>query len=189
MKEGKISKFYVPDVTKGCMAAVSDKIISVATAAHGKLGRKKVVLCHGCYDIIGPAHIDHLMWARALGDCLVVSVSTDEVCQVKGPERPIIPLEGRVFHLAALSCVDFVIPWPQKTAEELIKILKPRFYVKGVDTKHVATEDFQREKTAARGVLCHLRYSPTQSCYHTSDIIKRFNDKQQLLEEILGMEE
>jgi len=190
VKQEKISKFYAPDATCGYTTSVSDKVVSphvAATWVHSS--RNKVVLCHGCYDIIGPAHIDHLMWARALGDCLVVSVSTDEMCQAKGPGRPIIPLEGRVLHLAAFSCVDWVIPWPQRNAEELIKILRPRFYVKGVDTKHVNTEEFQREKIAARSTLCQVRYSPTQSCYHTSDIIKRFQEKQCLLDEILGMEE
>ena len=39
---------------------------------------KKIVLCHGVFDIIHPGHIYHFNSAKKFGDILIVSVTTDE---------------------------------------------------------------------------------------------------------------
>ena len=39
---------------------------------------KKVVQCHGCFDIIHPGHIRYLEQAKSLGDILVVSLTADK---------------------------------------------------------------------------------------------------------------
>ena len=68
---------------------------------------KIVVHCHGCFDIVHPGHIQHLQYARSLGDLLIVSVSADAQVN-KGADRPLIPDELRASSLAALECVDWV---------------------------------------------------------------------------------
>lgn len=89
-----------------------------------------VVLCHGCFDIIHPGHIQHLQYARSLGDELIVTVSADS--QVgKGVDRPLIPDDLRAGSLAALQCVDWVHVNPHPTAMELLEELRPDIYVKG----------------------------------------------------------
>src|SRR5436189_3578941 len=68
---------------------------------------RTVVHCHGCFDIVHPGHIQHLQFARSLGDVLLVTVSGDSHVN-KGVNRPLIPDDLRASSLAALQCVDWV---------------------------------------------------------------------------------
>ena len=86
--------------------------------------------CHGCFDIVHPGHIQHLQFARSLGDLLIVSVSADTHVN-KGADRPLIPDDLRAASLAALECVDYVYINPEPTAVELLDALQPDVYVKG----------------------------------------------------------
>ena len=39
--------------------------------------RKKVVLCHGAFDLVHPGHINHLEEAKKIGDILIVTITAD----------------------------------------------------------------------------------------------------------------
>src|SRR2546421_4947842 len=91
---------------------------------------RTVVHCHGCFDIVHPGHIQHLQFAKSLGDVLIVSVSADWHVN-KGLDRPLIPDELRASSLAALECVDHVYINPDPTAVALLEKLRPDVYVKG----------------------------------------------------------
>ena len=39
---------------------------------------KRIVLCHGVFDIIHPGHIYHFNSAKKFGDILIISVTNDE---------------------------------------------------------------------------------------------------------------
>jgi bifunctional ADP-heptose synthase (sugar kinase/adenylyltransferase) len=43
---------------------------------------KKIVQCHGCFDLMHIGHIKHLQAARLMGDTLVVTVTPDEYVAV-----------------------------------------------------------------------------------------------------------
>lgn len=113
-----------------------EKIISVDKAAKEvaklKLEGKKVVLCHGVFDVLHPGHVRHLKTARNHGDILLVSVTPDKYVN-RGPGRPIFQQELRAEVLASLAHVNYVVinEWP--TAVETIRRIKPTFYVKGND--------------------------------------------------------
>lgn len=95
---------------------------------------KKVVFTNGCFDIMHSGHVGYLEEARSLGDMLVIGVNTDEsVSSMKGPTRPIVSLEHRMRVLAALGCVDHVVPFSEATPFELISFLVPDVLVKGAD--------------------------------------------------------
>ncbi|MDR4509093.1 MAG: adenylyltransferase/cytidyltransferase family protein [Candidatus Brocadiaceae bacterium] len=91
---------------------------------------KKIVHCHGCFDLMHPGHIKHFQSAKKLGDILIVTVTADIFID-KGPGRPVFNQDLRAESIAALECVDFVSinRWP--TAVEALKSLRPDFYVKG----------------------------------------------------------
>lgn len=92
----------------------------------------KIVHCHGVFDLLHPGHIKHFEAAKKKGDTLVVTVTPDHFVN-KGPGRPIFNHDLRAQSIAAIECVDFVAVnlWP--TATEIIKKLRPHFYVKGSD--------------------------------------------------------
>lgn len=95
---------------------------------------ENVVLTNGCFDILHAGHVTYLEQASRLGDRLVVAVNVDEtVRQLKGEDRPVNTLQRRMSVLAALACVDWVVPFSEETPERLICRLKPDLLVKGGD--------------------------------------------------------
>jgi D-beta-D-heptose 7-phosphate kinase/D-beta-D-heptose 1-phosphate adenosyltransferase len=93
-----------------------------------------VVMTNGCFDILHAGHVGYLEEASRLGDRLVVAVNVDETVRaLKGPDRPVNTLERRMAVLAALACVDWVVPFSEATPERLICRLLPDLLVKGGD--------------------------------------------------------
>jgi D-beta-D-heptose 7-phosphate kinase/D-beta-D-heptose 1-phosphate adenosyltransferase len=103
-------------------------------AARQKEKSRVIVMTNGCFDILHPGHIDYLENARSMGDCLVVAVNSDSsVTKLKGPERPILPLEVRLRMLSSLECVSVVVDFDSETPLELIRQVLPNILVKGGD--------------------------------------------------------
>lgn len=98
--------------------------------AHGE----KIVFTNGCFDIIHAGHVGYLEQARGLGDRLIVAINSDEsVVRLKGPGRPINPVDRRMAVLAGLESVDWVVSFAGDTPESLLEVLKPDVLVKGGD--------------------------------------------------------
>jgi glycerol-3-phosphate cytidylyltransferase len=79
----------------------------------------RTVLTYGTFDLFHIGHLRILERARALGDRLVVGVSTDEFNATKG-KTCVIPFAHRRDIVAALRCVDVAFPednWEQKVAD------------------------------------------------------------------------
>jgi len=95
---------------------------------------ERIVMTNGCFDILHAGHVAYLEEAKALGDRLVVAVNDDaSVSRLKGPTRPITPLEDRMAVLAGLAAVDWVVPFSEDTPASLIERLLPDVLVKGGD--------------------------------------------------------
>jgi len=131
------------------------------------------VFTNGCFDILHRGHITYLSKAKSLGDVLIVGVNSDESIQrLKGPERPINKLEDRMMVLSALSCIDYIVPFKDRTPLSLIKTIHPDIYVKGGDyTKETLPEAPIVE--AQRG---RVEILPYISDYSTTDIIKHIRN-------------
>jgi rfaE bifunctional protein nucleotidyltransferase chain/domain len=99
-----------------------------------KAAGKKVVLCHGVFDLLHYGHILHFEEARRQGDALVVTLTPD-IYVNKGPNRPAFTEAYRAQMLAALEIVDGVAinRWP--SAVEMLQIVQPDVYAKGPDYK------------------------------------------------------
>lgn len=94
----------------------------------------RLVFTNGCFDLLTLGHVQCLEYARAQGEKLVVAVNSDEsVKRLKGPDRPITPLNERMAVLAALESVDFVMSFDENTPLNIIKTCKPDLVVKGGD--------------------------------------------------------
>ena len=95
---------------------------------------KKLVLCHGAFDLMHTGHIRHLNSAKKNGDILIVSLTADKYI-VKGPGRPVFNEILRAENIAALECVDYVFISDSFTAIKSIDTVKPHLYAKGSDYK------------------------------------------------------
>jgi len=102
---------------------------------------KRVVHCHGVFDLLHIGHIRHLEQARRMGDILVVTITPDRFVN-KGPGRPAFNDRLRAEAVASLDCVDFVAinQWPM--ADQTIRLLRPDVFVKGSEYR-----DAQRDHT------------------------------------------
>ena len=52
-----------------------------------KLKNKKIVLCHGVFDLLHTGHLNYFESAKKLGEILIVSITSDKFVN-KGPGRP-----------------------------------------------------------------------------------------------------
>jgi len=91
---------------------------------------RKVIMCHGTFDLVHPGHIRHLMYAKSKADVLVVSLTSDAHI-AKANFRPFVPQDLRAMNLAALEVVDFVLIDEHPTPVENIKFLQPDYFAKG----------------------------------------------------------
>ena len=104
-----------------------------ALAEHRRAGHR-VVFTNGCFDVLHRGHVAYLRQARALGDVLVVALNADaSVARLKGPERPVNPLEDRAGVVGAVDAVDLVTSFDADTPVELIEQVRPEVYAKGGD--------------------------------------------------------
>jgi rfaE bifunctional protein nucleotidyltransferase chain/domain len=93
---------------------------------------KRIVQCHGVFDLMHPGHVRHFEAARAQGDLLVVTVTPDRFVN-KGPGRPVFNERLRSESVAAVGSVAFAAVTESPTAEDVIRLLRPSVYVKGSD--------------------------------------------------------
>jgi rfaE bifunctional protein nucleotidyltransferase chain/domain len=93
---------------------------------------RRVVQCHGVFDLLHIGHIRHFQAAKKLGQLLVVTLTPDRFVN-KGPHRPVFTEMLRAEAIASLDAVDYVAinKWP--TAVEAIQRIRPDVYAKGSD--------------------------------------------------------
>jgi len=109
-----------------------EKAYTLIQAAQSK--NQRVVMTNGCFDVLHPGHISYLTAAKALGDKLIVAVNDDASVQtLKGINRPLNSLQTRMEMLAAIHCIDWIVPFSELTPEKLIHYLSPDILVKGGD--------------------------------------------------------
>ncbi len=106
-----------------------------------KKNGKKIVQCHGVFDLLHPGHIRHFKEAKSKGDTLVVTVTPD-IYVNKGPGRPAFNQNLRLESLASLAIVDYVVLNTTADAVHAIRNVKPNIYVKGKEYK-----DFSKDVT------------------------------------------
>ncbi len=140
---------------------------------------KKIVLCHGCFDLMHPGHIKHFQAAKKMGEVLLVTVTPD-VYVDKGPDRPVFDENLRAECIAALECVDYVSinKWP--TAEETLRLLRPDIYVKGQEFENLEdkTGKIQKEYKVLREIGAEMKFTHEIVFSSTQLINKYFLKKQ-----------
>jgi D-beta-D-heptose 7-phosphate kinase/D-beta-D-heptose 1-phosphate adenosyltransferase len=131
---------------------------------------KKVVFTNGCFDLIHGGHIELFRKAKSLGDVLIVGLNTDaSVRKIKGPSRPVFPLEERFEVLGAIEYIDFLTSFAEETPQKIIAALLPDILVKGGDWQPGQVVG-RKEVEAAGGKVVIVPYLKGHS---SSSIIKK----------------
>ncbi len=93
---------------------------------------KKVIMCHGTFDVVHPGHVRHLFYAKSKADILIASLTCD-MHVTKADMRPYVPQDIRAFNLAAFEMVDYVIIDSNATPIEMLKTVEPDYFAKGYE--------------------------------------------------------
>lgn len=126
---------------------------------------KKLVVTNGCFDILHLGHVTYLESARNFGDALLVGVNGDDSArQLKGPGRPVNFESDRAAVLAALTSVDGVCIFAEKTAVNFLAAARPDIYVKGGDyTLDTLNQEERRMVEHAGGKIVIIPLVPGKS--------------------------
>jgi rfaE bifunctional protein kinase chain/domain/rfaE bifunctional protein nucleotidyltransferase chain/domain len=160
---------------------MNEKIISLedVTPFFSKLKSegKKIVHCHGVFDLLHVGHIKHFREAKSFGDILIVSITPDKFIN-KGPGRPAFSATLRLESISELESVDYVVinKWP--SAEELIKIIRPDIYCKGPDYKNHSddlTGKITEEERAVKFVGGKIAYT-NDITFSSSNLLNKFGN-------------
>ena len=138
---------------------------------------KKIVCCHGVFDLLHIGHLKHFKSAKKYGDILIVSVTPDKFIQ-KGFGRPYFKSEQRMESLASIEVIDFVVLNKSANATDIINKIKPNYYVKGPDYKNFKddiTGQIKKESFAVKKNGGKLVFTEDHT-YSSSSILNQFGD-------------
>ena len=127
---------------------------------------QKIAFTNGCFDLLHAGHVQYLQEAREQADCLIVGLNSDSsVRNLKGPDRPVNPIDARSFVLAAMQSVDYVVVFDDPTPIRLIEAIRPDVLVKGADYSRdrIVGADFV-ESHGGRVHVAGLRQGFSTSC-------------------------
>ncbi len=129
-----------------------------------KRKKMKKVITYGTFDLLHYGHVNLLQRAKALGDYLIVAISTDEFNWNKKQKKCYFSYEERKRLVEAIRYVDLVIPeeeWEQKISD--IKEFKVDTFVIGDDWE--GKFDFLKD-------YCEVVYLPRTPEISTTQIKK-----------------
>jgi glycerol-3-phosphate cytidylyltransferase len=129
----------------------------------------KTVLTYGTYDLLTPGHVEHLRDAKAMGDYLIVGLSTDEFNAIKH-KKSYLTYEERKFVLEAIKYVDKVIPeneWEQKPDD--IKNYNVDIVAMGSDWQ--GSERFEQLRE-----YCDVKYTYRPGTWSSTEFRKHIDD-------------
>jgi len=127
------ASLYLPDRRPRGKILDIDEVAAISEQL--RRSGKRVVHCHGTFDLLHLGHVRHLEAASRLGDYLIVTVTADRFVN-KGPGRPVFDSPARAEMLASLQFVDWVVINDSADAVSAIRRLRPDVYVKGQDYQH-----------------------------------------------------
>src|SRR6516165_2441019 len=134
---------------------------------------KRVIMCHGVFDVVHPGHVRHLLYAKSKADILIASITADHHI-TKGTHRPHVPQDLRAVNLAAFEAVDYVLI--DKNAKQLqnIRLLQPDFFANGFEYTAVGVPDgTQEEGQSDQSYGVEIIYTPGDILYSSSNLINR----------------
>lgn len=125
----------------------------------------KTVLTFGTFDVLHVGHLRVLERAAALGERLVVGVSSDELNMQKKGRSPVFSQAERLQLVAALSCVDAVF------LEESLDLKRDYLLRYGADI--LAMGDDWKGRFDEFSDICNVVYFERTPAVSTTAIIEK----------------
>jgi len=134
--------------------------------------QRKVIMCHGVFDVVHPGHLRHLLYAKSKADILIASLTADHHI-AKGRYRPHVPQELRAINLAAFEIVDYVIIDPEPTPLKNLSLIKPDMFAKGYEYQASGLPlKTQNELEVIRSYGGEIIFTPGDYVFSSSQLIE-----------------
>jgi len=134
--------------------------------------KKKVIMCHGTFDVVHPGHVRHLLYAKTKADVLIASLTADQHI-MKGNMRPYVPEDLRAINLAALEMVDYVVIDRDPTPLRNLALIQPDFFAKGYEyTAGAVHPKTQEEIKVLESYGGEVIFTPGDIVYSSSALIE-----------------
>ena len=124
----------------------------------------KKIITFGTFDLFHIGHLKILERAKALGDYLIVGISTDQLNFSKKQKTPICSEDDRMKIISALKCVDEVF------FEESLEL--KRSYIKKHGADLLVMGDDWKGKFDEFKTLCDVQYLTRTPSVSTTEIIE-----------------
>ena len=136
---------------------------------------RKLVVTHGCFDLLHAGHVTYLESARDQGDLLLVGVNGDDAVRaLKGEGRPINQEQDRATVIAALESVTHACVFPDVNAAEFLRRSQPDVWVKGGDyTLETLNQEERQIVQQAGGTIALISFVPGKSTTRLVEKITR----------------
>ena len=132
---------------------------------------KKVIMCHGVFDVVHPGHLRHLLYAKSKADILVASITAD-IHISKGAHRPHVPQDLRALNLAAFEIVNYVIIDTEPTPLKNLSRIQPDYFAKGYEyTANAIPQKTHEEAEVLRSFGGEIIFTPGDIVYSSSKLI------------------
>ena len=133
---------------------------------------KKVIMCHGTFDVVHPGHVRHMLYAKTKADILIASLTADEHI-MKGNMRPYVPEDLRAVNLAALEMVDYVVVDRDPTPLRNLALIQPDYFAKGYEyTDGAVHPKTQEEIDVLESYGGEIIFTPGDIVYSSSALIE-----------------
>jgi cytidyltransferase-like protein len=134
--------------------------------------RRRVIMCHGVFDVVHPGHIRHLLYAKSKADILIASITAD-IHITKGLHRPHVPQDLRAVNLAAFEMVDYVVIDRDAKPLANIAIIQPDYFAKGFEyNAKGVSPDTTEEARVVEAYGGEIIFTPGDIVYSSSALIK-----------------
>jgi bifunctional ADP-heptose synthase (sugar kinase/adenylyltransferase) len=133
--------------------------------------KKRVIMCHGVFDVVHPGHIRHLLYAKSKADILVASITADKHI-TKGVHRPHVTQDLRAVNLAAFEMVDYVLIDRNDKPLENIAAIQPDYFAKGFEYNATGlSQKTAEEATILAAYGGEIIFTPGDIVYSSSALI------------------
>ena len=133
---------------------------------------RRVIMCHGVFDVVHPGHLRHLIYAKSKADVLVASLTADRHIS-KGTYRPHVPQDLRALNLAAFEVVDYVLIDINDNPLNNLQIIKPDLFAKGYEyTAGGLPSKTQAEMDVIQAYGGEMIFTPGDIVYSSSKLIE-----------------
>jgi len=134
--------------------------------------QRRVIMCHGVFDVVHPGHVRHLLYAKSKADILIASITADKYIK-KGLHRPHVPQDLRAVNLAAFEMVDYVVIDGNDKPLAIIATIQPDYFAKGFEyNANGLSPNTAEEAKVVEAYGGEILFTPGDIIYSSSALIK-----------------